>query len=306
MILNYRTPDLVADALKTLEGQVQLPDGLVVIVDNDSGDGSDARIDAFIQEAGYGDWAHVIQAGRNGGFSAGNNVGMRAVEADFYMLLNSDTLVRPGAVERLLRDMELHPDVGIGSPRLEWPDGDPQESCFRDPSWATEFLQSAETGPITKLMPDREVYLPVQKEPIDVDWTSFAAVMIRREVIERIGLMDEGYFMYFEDADYCRTAREAGFRVRHFPFARVVHLRGGSSDVKKKKAAKKRPPRYFYEARGRYFRKHYGWPGAVRVNAMWTVGRGIHFAREKLMGATPNSCEREWLDNWTGLLRSKP
>lgn len=301
VILNYRTPDLVLDALRSLEGQISVPEGLVVVVDNDSQDGSDARIEAGIAEAGFGDWARLLRSGRNGGFSAGNNVGMRAVEAEYYMLLNSDTIVRPGAVEQLLKDMDAEPEVGLGSPRLEWPDGTPQESCFRDPDALTEFLNAVSTGPINRLLANHEVYMPVQEVPIDVDWTSFACVVIRREVIERIGLMDEGYFMYFEDADYCRAARESGFRVRHFPEARVVHLRGGSSDVKSQKAKRKRPPGYFYAARARYFRKHYGLSGAVGVNMLWSCGRGVHWVRERAFGTPSNSCEREWLDNWTSL-----
>ena len=303
VILNYRTPDLVEGALRSLDGQISPPESLVVVVDNDSGDGSDHAIEATIERAGYGDWARLIRAGRNGGFSAGNNVGIRAVDAEYYLLLNSDTIVRPGAVAELMRQIEAHPEVGIASPRLEWPDGTPQESCFRDPDGWTEFLGAASTGPITKLLPDREVFLPVQSAPIDVEWTSFACVLIRREVIQRVGLMDEGYFMYFEDADYCRATRESGFRVRHFPSAHVVHLRGGSSDVKKQKARRRRPPKYFYESRMRYFRKHYGTAGAVGVNVMWSWGRGIHFLRERLLGTESNSCEREWLDNWTGLFR---
>lgn len=303
VILNYRTPELVEGALRSLQGQIKPPEALVVVVDNESGDGSDHAIEGFIARAGYGEWARLVRAGRNGGFSAGNNVGLRAVQADYYLLLNSDTIVRPGAVAELMAQMEAHPEVGIGSPRLEWPDGTPQESCFRDPDGFTEFLAAAATGPITRLLPDREVFLPVQSAPLDVEWTSFACVLIRHEVIQRVGLMDEGYFMYFEDADYCRAARESGFRVRHFPSARVVHLRGGSSDVKKQKARRKRPPKYFYESRTRYFRKHYGMGGAIGVNMMWSGGRGIHLLRERLFGAAPNSCEREWLDNWTGIFK---
>lgn len=289
------------DALQSLSDQIAPPDSMVVVVDNESGDGSDEAIEKGIAEAGYGDWARLIRSGRNGGFSAGNNVGLRAVEAEYYMLLNSDTIVRPGAVEQLLKDMDLEPAVGIGSPRLEWLDGTPQESCFRDPDAFTEFLTAAATGPINKLLPEREIFMPVQEVAVDVDWTSFACVVIRRAVLERVGLMDEGYFMYFEDADYCRAARESGFRIRHFPEARVVHLRGGSSSVKEQKAQRKRPPRYFYESRARYFRKHYGVSGTVGVNLSWTCGRGIHLARERFFGTPPNSCEREWLDNWIGL-----
>ena len=305
VILNYRTPAMVADVLQSLDQQVEAVGGHVVVVDNDSGDGSEQQIGEFIHQAGFSAWAHVMGAGNNGGFSAGMNAGMRALDAEFYMLLNSDTLVRPGAVAQLLRDMEAHEHVGIGSPRLEWMDGTPQVSCFRDPSPTSEFVSAAATRQITRLLHDHVVALPVSDEDVDVEWTSFACVMIRRAVLEQLGLMDEGYFMYYEDADFCRSAREVGFGVRHFPRARVVHLRGGSSEVKSRQAQKKRPPQYLYAARNRYFRKHYGLSGAISANVSWSCGRGIHLLRETLFRAEPTSCEREWLDKWHGLFDFK-
>jgi len=301
VIVNYRTPDMTLDVLRSLDGQVRAPESLVVIVDNDSGDGSDDKIEAGIAAAGYGAWARVIRSGRNGGFSAGNNVGLRAARARYYLLLNSDTIVRPGALETLLAEMDADPTVGVASPRLEWPDGTPQESCFRDHDVVSEFLRAANTGVITKLASDRVTALPVQDAPIDVQWTSFACAMLRGEMIERVGPMDEGYFMYYEDADYCRAARDVGYRVRHFPHARVVHLRGGSSSVKSQRAKRKRVPRYFYAARARYFRKHYGFGGTLAINVVWTAGRGIHLAREVLTGTPRTSPDREWLDNWIGV-----
>lgn len=303
VILNYRTPDMLLDALATLEEQVALPESVVVVVDNDSQDGSAEKIAAGIEAAGFGDWARLVESGRNGGFSAGNNVGIRSVDADFYLLLNSDTLVRPGAIAALLGSALEQPDVGIASPRLEWPDGRPQISCFRDFSPASEMINGAATGPVTRLLSRYDVPVPVSNVAFDVEWTSFACALIRREVIERVGLLDEGYFMYFEDADYCRAAREAGFRVRHFPHARVVHLRGGSGDVKSSTAALKRRPSYFYESRTRYLRKHYGLAGAVAANGLWSLGAGLQQARKAVghMRSDGNICEREWLDNWTGI-----
>jgi len=305
VVLNYRTPVLVADVLRTLDGQLDGDRACAVVIDNHSADGSEEKIRSFIEEANFVSWARVVGAGSNDGFSAGMNAGMRSTDAEYYVLLNSDTLVRPGAIAQILQDMEAHPDVGIGSPRLEWPDGTPQVSCFRDPSITSEFVSAASTGPITRLFQRRVVALRVSDAAIDIEWTSFACVVVRRGVIEQIGLMDEGYFMYFEDADYCRRAREAGFRVRHFPTSRVVHLRGGSSDVKSKQANRKRPPEYYYAARNRYFRKHYGLSGAVLANLGWTGGRGVHLLREVLLGAEPVSCEREWLDKWHGLFDFK-
>lgn len=299
VIVNYRTPGLVLDALESLTGQLDNTLDHVLIVDNASGDDSADRIEHAISARGLGSLCRVLRSARNGGFSAGNNIGIRAADARYYMLLNSDTIVRPNAIPALLAEMEAHPELGLAGPRLEWPDGTAQISCFRDHTPWSELLAAAKTGPVTALLQAFEVPLPVADQTMEAQWVSFACVVIRREVIDRVGLLDEGYFMYFEDSDYCRAARAAGFRVGYFPSARVVHLRGGTSDVKEKIAKRRRPPRYFYESRARYFRKGYGVLGPAAANALWQLGRVVSLARELAGNKAPHTCDKEWLDNWT-------
>ncbi len=301
VIVNYRTPALVMDALQSLDGQLEPGVDEALVVDNASGDDSAERIEAAVVERNYSPWARVVRSSTNGGFSAGNNIGIRATDAEYYLLLNSDTIVRPGAVSALLRDAEAHPEAGIIGPRLEWPDATPQISCFRDHSPLSELIAGAETGPITTLLSRFVVALPVTDDPREADWVSFACALIRREVIASVGPLDEGYFMYFEDSDYCRAARVAGFKIRYFPGARVVHLRGGTSDVKAKVAARKRPPRYLYASRTRYLRKGYGTSGLWLANLLWHAGRGISLSREIVGKKQPHTCEKEWLDKWTGI-----
>jgi N-acetylglucosaminyl-diphospho-decaprenol L-rhamnosyltransferase len=303
VIVNYRTPGLVLDALDSLEGQVEAGLDEIVVVDNASGDDSAERLERAIAARGFARFCRVIRSPRNGGFAAGNNCAIRAAEANYYLLLNSDTIVRKGAIQLLLSQMQAHPGVGIAGPRLEWPDGTPQVSCFRDHTPISELLLAAKTGPISKFFRDFELAMPVSDEPCEADWISFACVLIRRDVIEKVGLLDEDYFMYFEDSDYCRAARAAGFRIRYFPSARVVHLRGGTSEVKRQVAKRKRPPRYLYESRTRYFRKGYGTSGVVLANLLWTVGRGVSIARELVGRKPPHTCELEWFDNWTDVLK---
>jgi N-acetylglucosaminyl-diphospho-decaprenol L-rhamnosyltransferase len=303
VIVNYRTPGLVLDALESLTGQVDPELDQVIVVDNASGDDSADRIEHAIAARGLAAFCRVIRSPRNGGFSAGNNVGVRAAEAEYYLLLNSDTIVRERAIPTLLGEMQAHPELGIAGPRLEWPDGTPQNSCFRDHTPVSELLAAAKTGPITALLNTFEVALPVVDDVIEAEWVSFACALIRREVIEDVGLLDEGYFMYFEDSDYCRAARAAGFRIGYLPSAHVVHLRGGTSDVKARMAARRRPPRYFYASRARYFRKGYGLLGLWAANACWHVGRSVSLGRELLGHKTPHTCDKEWLDNWTDTFR---
>lgn len=299
VVLNYKTPGLVSDCLATLAQELDHAHDVAVVVDNCSGDGSADQIESSLNENGWNEWAVLVRSEVNGGFSAGNNVGMQAVDAENYLLLNSDTLVRPGAIAELLRAMDKNPKAGLIGPRLEWPDAEPQNSCFRDKNIWSELIAGAQSGPITKLFASHDVSMGIFDEPTNADWVSFACVLIRREVIDRVGLMDEGYFMYFEDADYCRLARRAGYDVLHWPAARVVHLRGGSSPVKSYAAARKRLPAYFYASRTRYFVKFGGKLGLIAANTTWTIGWLMALARRVFQGRRIGTPDRALRDNWT-------
>ena len=212
IILNYRTAKLAIDCLASLQGEVDERTAAVV-VDNDSRDGSADRIDAAIRQRGFGAWASVRRLEFNGGFAAGNNAGIRSVEADAYVLLNSDTIVRPGVLASLRRAMREHPEAGLIGPSLVGVSGAPEVSAFREIHPLTELVRAACTGPVTRLLRRFEPAMPVPERPAHVDWLGFACVLVRREVIERVGLLDDGYFMYFEDVDYCRAVRAAGFKI---------------------------------------------------------------------------------------------
>jgi len=299
VVLNYKTPALVMDCLATLESELDHELDVCVVVDNCSGDGSDSQIGLAIKEKKWAGWARLVRSESNDGFSAGNNVGMNAVDAEFYLLLNSDTLVQEGAIDELFRAAHAEPSVGIFGPRLQWPDGKAQNSCFRDKSVWSELIASAQSGPVTRMFADRDVSMGVFDEPTRADWVSFACVFVRKTVVEKIGPMDEGYFMYFEDADYCRKARRAGFKVMYWPSAQVVHLRGGSAPVKSAAAARKRLPKYFYASRSRYYANFGGRLGLFAANAAWTIGWCIAFVRRVFQGRRIGTPKRALRDNWT-------
>lgn len=299
ILLNYRTPKLVLDCLATLVPEVDRENDLIVVVDNASGDGSVEKIEAGLCENGWKS-VRLLCTEANGGFAAGNNFGIRAVDADAYLLLNSDTLIRPGAVEGLWSALQADSRVGVVSPRLECPDGEPQTSCFRFPSVWSELIRGSVTGPIRWLLARYDVPMPAQETAFDPEWTSFAAVLIRRQAFEDIGGLDEGYFMYFEDVDACRRVRKAGWLVRHDPRSRVVHLGGGSSPVKALAAAGRRRPHYFYASRTRYFRAAYGTAGLWAANVAWTIGRALAWLRESFAGRARHAVDGELLDVWRG------
>jgi hypothetical protein len=299
VVINYRSAGLIRDCLSSIAGDLDLLDARVVVVDNSSNDGSAEEIERWI--GGAEAWKRrvtLIRSRTNSGFSGGNNQGISALDARFYLLLNSDTIVRAGALKTLLEAAEREKDAGLIAPRLEDPDGTPHISCFRFHSPLSEFLSAAQTGPLDALFRFAVVPVPVSDKPVDCQWVSFACVLLRREALDAAGAMDEGYFMYFEDADYCARVRRAGFRVVYEPAARVVHLRGGTAPVKALMKEKKRPPAYYYAARTRYFRKWWGPLGPVAANGLWIAGRGVAHLRALAGKPAPALCENQAEDQW--------
>lgn len=300
VIINFRTAGLVRDCLEALGPELEANDARVAVVDNFSNDGSAEAIADWLSRGDL--WksrVFILRSPSNEGFSGGNNIGVAALDAAHYLLLNSDTLVRPGALKALVDAAAREKDAGIIAPRLEDADGTPQISCFRFHSPLSEFLTAAATAPLDRLFGFAVVPMPVTDKPLACDWASFACVLIRRAALDAVGPMDDGYFMYFEDADYCRALKKQGWRVVYEPSARVVHLRGGSSPVKAAMKTKRRPPAYFYASRTRYFRKAYGPLGLYAANFMWLAGRGVARAKSLFGKPAPALCEHQGRDQWT-------
>lgn len=300
VVINYRTPDLVRQCVGSMLGELEALGARVVIVDNASGDGSVAALAGWLAKLGEAAPVDLIASPDNTGFSGGNNIGLNALDAEYYLLVNSDTLVRPGALAAMLAAMEARPDAGVLAPRLEDMDATAQISVFRYHTPVSEFIAGASTGAVTRLLKGHDVPVPVSDEAMEAEWVSFACVMLRRAAMEAAGPMDDGFFMYYEDADYCRAIRRAGFSVVYDPSVRVVHLRGGSSPVKKRMAQKKRPPAYYYASRTRYFRKGFGPAGPAMANVLWMAGRALGYLRVLAGKAPPQVCEGQGRDIWTG------
>ena len=302
VIVNYRTPKFINACLSGLLMELDGLDAVVVVVDNCSGDDSVTQIRHWLVEHDVAKKVVLIESLSNLGFAGGNNIGIKAVRSNYYLLLNSDTLICPGAIKMLVETMLRFHQVGLVSPRLEWPNGDGQESCFRYHSPCSELIAAGQTGLLDQLFGRFVVPLPVQSGIAFPQWTSFACVLIKDDVFQQIGLLDEGYFMYFEDVEFCRRARHAGWEIVHNPEARVVHLRGASSSLKEQVRLKKRLPRRFYEARTRYFYQAYGWLGLTTANFMWWLGRLVSGTRQLLGRQDKAAIEGEWLDIWTNWL----
>jgi GT2 family glycosyltransferase len=277
-IVNFRTSELVIDGLAALEPELAgLPRAHVVVVDNASGDGSVERLRAAIDERGWSGWCTLVASATNGGFSYGNNEAIRSAPTprDYVLLLNPDTRIRPGAVRTLLAFMEERPDVGVAGSRLEDEDGTQQHSRYRFPSVLGELESTVRLGLVTRLASKRVVAPPLVTEAHACDWVAGASLILRREVLDAVGPLDERYFLYYEEVDFCRRVRDAGSACWYVPDARVVHHVGKSSGVTSREALRTRRPRYWFESRRRYFVEHHGRAYTLLADLAWIVGQSL-------------------------------
>jgi GT2 family glycosyltransferase len=267
VIVNYRTAQLTIDCLESLRPELaSVPNLRVVVTDNASGDDSVPRLRSYWEQLPepYSCGVFELQPlSENGGFAFGNNQAIRPAlqgsdPPDFVLLLNPDTVIRPGAIKHLVDHMLAHPHIGIAGSRLEDPDGSPQYSAFRFPSIASELDQSLRFGPVSRLLKNSIIAPPIPTIGTRTDWVAGASMMVRREVFDAIGLLDERYFMYYEEVDFCWRARQAGWECWYVPESRVVHLVGQASGVTNTKIKRKRRPAYWFESRRRYFLRNAG------------------------------------------------
>lgn len=278
IILNYGTPQLAIDCANSVLPQIEALDGALVIVDNASPDNSYAQLSAWREGLGPAAPVEVILSPRNDGFASGNNIGVRARKADFHLLLNSDTIVREGALAAMLAAMREDEYIGILGAKITDEAGVEQTSRFRNPTPFGEFVEASGLDLFYKIFARRVVPI-LPNEDADADWIGFPCVMLRARMIDEIGLLDEGYFMYFEDADYCRRAAQAGWKIATCPDAEVAHFQGASSKVEEAIREKRRLPAYYYASRARYFTRWYGKTGFVAANLLWHLGRAAGWAR---------------------------
>jgi GT2 family glycosyltransferase len=290
VLLNWRTADMTLRAADSAERAMEGIDGGIVIVDNDSGDGSFEKMSAALQDRPR---FRVVQSGRNGGFGAGNNVGIRlglpgGVRPDYVYILNSDAFPAPDAIRLLLDYLEAHPKVGIAGSYIYGSDGEPHVTCFRFPSVASELEGAARTGPISRLLRNRSVAIGVPEATGPVDWLAGASMMLREEVVRTVGIFDETFFLYFEETDLCRRAAEAGWPTHFVRESRVEHIGSVSTGMK----TWKRVPGYWFDSRWHYFRKAGGTSRAVLATLAHVAGALILRARRlvqpKIPGGPPH------------------
>lgn len=222
----------------------------IIVVDNASTDGSPAMVRQRFPAV------NLIVSDTNLGFTKANNVGIAHSSGRYLLLLNPDTEVLGNALRAMVSYMDQHPDVGALGPKLLFPDGHIQSSRRRFPTLATAFLESTilqQWFPHNRVLQRYYVQDRSDNEEQDVDWVTGACLLIRRQAWEHVGPLDEGFFMYSEELDWCRRLKKAGWRVAYIPWAEIIHHEGQSS-------SQVVPARhiYFQSSKVRYFRKHHG------------------------------------------------
>jgi len=248
-IVNWNTRDDLRQCLLSLPcgaGELALE---VFVVDNASTDGSAEMVSGEFPQV------TLIRNADNRGFAHANNQALARCHGDYLLLLNSDTVTHQDALSALVAAMEAHPEVGISGAKLLNSDGSLQYSCRRFPTFIAGLLRN---NPIGRLFPGNaqvQDYLMTEFDhamPAKVDWVSGAALCIRRATMEQVGLLDEIYFMYCEDMDWCYRVRQAGWKVYYFPEAVITHHIGRSSDK-----AVSAMVRAHHRSMGIFYRKHY-------------------------------------------------
>ncbi len=249
-IVSYRTPDLLRRCLAALAGERGRLELQVIVVDNASGDGSADLVQREFP------WAQVIVNVTNRGFGAAHNQALRAADARYWLVLNSDAAPAPGALAMMVSYLDGHPDVAVVGPRLRYPDGSVQPSRRRYPTVATLFFESTQ---LQRIWPDntilRRYYIAERDDDTeqDVDWLVGACLCVRARAAADVGLFDERFFMYSEEIDWCRRFRAAGWRIVYLPSAEVAHVEGASTsqDLATR-------DRHFQQAKLQYARKWHG------------------------------------------------
>lgn len=299
VIVSWNVCDLLRECVHSVR-QSGAESGLaieIIVVDSASTDQTVAMLRAEFPEV------RVIEPGTNVGFSKGNNLGLEAASAEYVFLLNPDTKVLNDALGRMVAHLKTHADVGVLGPKVLNEDGTVQSSRRRFPTlWTAMFESTWLQGLAPKRVLNRYTMLDHNDdERIQVDWVLGAAMLVRRVVIEQVGGMDEGFFMYSEELDWQKRIREAGWQISYGPEAQIIHYGGRSSD---QVVAQRHI--HFQTSKVRYFRKHHGRVAGALVRTVLLANYVWQLALEWLKGLVGHkrALRRERVRAYWQVLRS--
>jgi GT2 family glycosyltransferase len=314
IILNYRTPQLTIDCLRSLADKLdEVPGTHVVVVENGSDDDSAREIGDAIERHDWQSWCDLLILSENRGFAGGNNAaldllrtGARFKDTAWILLLNSDTIVHAGVLRFCHELMEREPKVGVMSCLLRNADGSPQ-NVTRD--FPTPLKQAICAFGLPWTWPRRFAWADVYDVPApllltkrDVDWIGGAFMFIRRAALEDVGgRLDDSFFFYGEDIEFCYRFHRRGWRVNYDPSVAITHIGGSSSDPTRVPERLKNV--YTWHARYLVQRKCYGPAAAWAVRACDIVALGLRKAKMLLTGKRNSERYRSVSDALSILMR---
>lgn len=299
LIVNYNTASLLAPMFAACEQATQ---GLQVrywVVDNASRDNSVAILRAQFPFAGL-----EVNA-ENVGFGRANNQLLRHVQGDYVLLLNTDAFVQPETLQRTLAYMDAHPRCGVLGVKLVGRDGALQPSCRYFPTPWNVFLARTGLGrffPKTRMVDDMEWDHASVRE---CDWVPGCYYLVRRQVLDQLGLFDPRYFLYYEEVDHCKRVKEAGWQVVYYPHTSVVHIGGESAKSEGEISTTGRQLSALQiESEILYFRKFFGFLSVIKHLAFTTIGDFYLCFKDLLMcrgRPTLTHHIKHWLLTWHSL-----
>ena len=268
VIVNWKVKDLLRRCLESVYRETKGVSFEVFVTDNDSRDGS---VEMVLKDFPQ---ATLIASNRNLGFAAGNNPAIMRSEGEFVLLLNPDAELRDDAISAMVAYMRRNQHIGILGPRLVGADGKLQPSVRRFPTLLSQALIMLKLHHLLRrLSPFRRYFADDfdYAKAASVDQVMGAAFMIRRQVVHALGGLDERFFIWFEEVDYCKRAKDAGFQVWYAPVATIVH-HGGESFSKAFGPTKQK---YFNDSLRKYFAKHHGVLAALAIIILAPFSLGL-------------------------------
>jgi GT2 family glycosyltransferase len=245
IIVNWNTKEFLLSCLKSVFEKEKGISREVIVVDNGSQDGSGNEVKKVFP------FIHLIENKKNNGFAKAVNQGLQKASGKYALLLNPDTRVKHGTIERLVSFMDSNSNIGVAGGQLLNSDGSRQNSIANFPSLSTELLnKSFLRWLFPEKFPGKEKDYP---EPIEVDSVIGACMMVRRDAIDQVGLLDEDYFLFLEETDWCYQMKRVGWKIYHVPDAEVYHFQGKSAEKEKRKARVE-----YFRSRYYFFKKNKG------------------------------------------------
>lgn len=301
MIVSFNTRDVTRTCLQTVYRCADELSFEVIVVDNASTDGSADMIAREFEQV------RLIRLEENRGFAGGNIPGMRQAAGRHVLLLNSDAFLSAGALSQSVAHMDAHPQIGILGCRLTNPDGSLQPSARTLPGPLNKILHItglAARYPHSKFFGRVDYAWWDHATPRSVGWVVGAFFLVRREVIEAIGPLDDRYFLYFEEIDYCLSARRAGWDVVFFPGASVVHLGGQSSAGTGVRLSAKGRQMIAIRIKSefRYYRKLYGRRHVLAAAGIEFFWNGVVYLRNRLRRSSDAARKRQDARTLMGLI----